>query len=223
MRARIGSEAGAPVVSDNRVLIGTNNVNPRLTHDQGDQAVLMCFSATTGDFHWQIAHPRLNQRAHDLPTLALMCRPQVERNKVYYQNNRGELLCRPLDSISGLPRPPDIWRVDMIGQLGVFKRDACDIGNPTPSPLVVENRVYCVTGNGTTFGYSKQYAGLPLVPKSDAPSFLAVDKENGQVVWSSSLPGKRLMYGQWGSPALCFGKRKDGNTLPSRRWAPILL
>src|SRR5262249_33691593 len=34
-----------------------------------------------------------------------------------------------------------------------------------------------------------------------APSFVAVEKSTGKVVWQDSSPGNQIMEGQWGSPA----------------------
>jgi outer membrane protein assembly factor BamB len=57
--------------------------------------------------------------------------------------------------------------------------------------------VYCVTGNGA----SPSDRGRWTVPHPDAPSFLAVDKVTGKVIWSSNAPGKKIAYGQWSTPA----------------------
>gem|GEM_PF-5191107 len=155
----------------------------------------MCFSRNEGKFEWQRTHERLTHRANDVPTTSLG-RPQIDNGKVYYQSNRGELVCCELQT-SKL-----VWKIDYVADLGVFKRDAGDGGNPLPTPLVVGDFVYCVTGNGSTFGYSDDFNLLPFVPRPNAPSFLAVNKQTGVVVWSSHLPGKRIAYGQWGSPAM---------------------
>jgi len=58
----------------------------------------------------------------------------------------------------------------MVGTLSVYKRDAGDIGNPLSSPVVIDDLVYCVTGNGSSFGYAHSLpANTPYVPKPDAP------------------------------------------------------
>src|SRR5207237_4889339 len=33
-----------------------------------------------------------------------------------------------------------------------------------------------------------------------APSFIALDKNKGTLVWKSNLPGKNIMHGQWSNP-----------------------
>jgi outer membrane protein assembly factor BamB len=38
------------------------------------------------------------------------------------------------------------------------------------------------------------------VKNPDAPSFIAVDRKTGKVVWQDSSPGAKIITGQWGSP-----------------------
>jgi outer membrane protein assembly factor BamB len=52
--------------------------------------------------------------------------------------------------------------------------------------------VYVVTGNGS----SKR----GKVPAPDAPSFIALHKTTGKLLWQSSLPGANIIEGQWSSP-----------------------
>jgi outer membrane protein assembly factor BamB len=132
----------------------------------------------------------------------------VEGNRVYYVSNRGELMCVDLQGFhdkkndgpyqdeksTGLADGDVIWKIDMVKELGVFKRDASDFGNPTSSPIIYENLVYCVTGHGRLDRDSPFNA--------DAPSFIAVHKHTGKVVWSSNEPGGNIICSQWSSPAL---------------------
>jgi outer membrane protein assembly factor BamB len=39
------------------------------------------------------------------------------------------------------------------------------------------------------------------VPAPDAPSFLALDKRTGKLLWSDNRPGANILHGQWSSPA----------------------
>ena len=38
-------------------------------------------------------------------------------------------------------------------------------------------------------------------PTPKAPSFIAVNKKTGKVVWSDASPGEHIMHGQWSNPA----------------------
>ena len=51
----------------------------------------------------------------------------------------------------------------------------------------------------------------------DAPSFLAVNRETGKVVWQDKSPGDRILHGQWSSPSLGESQRRDAGGLPRRR------
>jgi outer membrane protein assembly factor BamB len=61
------------------------------------------------------------------------------------------------------------------------------------SPLVVGDLVFVVTGNGV----DEEHANIP---SPTAPSFIAVNKKTGKVVWKDASPGKSIMHGQWSNP-----------------------
>jgi outer membrane protein assembly factor BamB len=44
--------------------------------------------------------------------------------------------------------------------------------------------------------------GHIVLPVPFAPSFIAVDKRTGEVVWERADPGEDVLHGQWSSPAL---------------------
>jgi outer membrane protein assembly factor BamB len=39
------------------------------------------------------------------------------------------------------------------------------------------------------------------VPAPEAPSFIALDKNSGKLIWADSSPGENILDGQWSSPA----------------------
>src|SRR5262249_30798002 len=39
------------------------------------------------------------------------------------------------------------------------------------------------------------------IPSPDAPSFMALDKQTGKILWQDNSPGKMILHGQWSSPA----------------------
>jgi outer membrane protein assembly factor BamB len=61
------------------------------------------------------------------------------------------------------------------------------------SPLIAGDLVFVVTGNGVDEDHVK-------LPFPEAPSFLAVHKKTGKVVWKDNSPGKNVMHGQWSNP-----------------------
>jgi outer membrane protein assembly factor BamB len=63
------------------------------------------------------------------------------------------------------------------------------------SPVIWQDLVFVVTSNGRDSGDEKVQA-----PK--APSFIAVDKNTGKVVWQDNSPGENILHGQWGSAAV---------------------
>lgn len=216
-RARIGTAAAvSPVVVGDRLLVGTRNEFWRSNEQTG--AVLMCLRVDDGSFLWQAVHRRLPVLHQDF-RLPINSRPFVDGNRVYYVSNRGELMCLDLDGFydgenDGPFRKEEradasdadiVWSLDMVADLGVYKRDSTDAGNPVSSPVVVGDMVYCVTGNGTASG---------RVPHPEAPSFIAVNKVSGSVVWSSNAPGKNIIYGQFSSPVFVDARGKQQIIFP---------
>ena len=82
-----------------------------------------------------------------------------------------------------------VWVYDMIGELDVFPHNLA-VG----SPLIVGDVLYTVTGNGVDEGHVN-------IPTPLAPSFIAVNKNTGELVWESADPGENILHGQWSCPA----------------------
>jgi len=222
----LGSKAyGGPVVSGGKIYIGTNNDFPRDPKVAGDRGILLCLDQATGELIWQSVHDKLPAgRVNDWPREGICSSPVVEGKRIWYISNRCEVICADAagmtdgkndgvqdEKLTG-PKDADIlWRVDMIGQLNVFPHNLA-----TCSPLIVGDTLFVITSNGVDEGHIN-------IPQPGAPSFLAMDKNTGKVLWSSNLPsaslvearkkggndvdikklvdeGKLLMHGQWSNP-----------------------
>ena len=48
-------------------------------------------------------------------------------------------------------------------------------------------------GNGVDEGHIN-------IPAPEAPSFIALDKKTGKLIWKNNAPGKNIMHGQWSNP-----------------------
>jgi outer membrane protein assembly factor BamB len=190
--ANLGSQSyGGPLVAGGRVYVGTNNQEPRDPKVVGDRGVLMAFRAADGQFLWQAVHEKLSQgKVNDWPLQGICSTPAVDGDSLYYVSNRAELVSARTAGPTGAAAGADFaWKLDMIGQLGIYPHNQA-----ASSPLVIGDLVYVVTGNGVDEGHVN-------IPAPEAPSFLAVDKRTGKVVWQSSLPGRKILHGQWSSPS----------------------
>jgi outer membrane protein assembly factor BamB len=198
--AELGSKAyGGPVVAGGKIFIGTNNDRPRDKNVKGDKGVLMCFDEATGKFLWQKVYDKLESgRVNDWPHEGICSSPFVEGNRLYFVNNRCQVVCCDLDG-------KDVWTLDMMKELGVFPHNLA-----TCSPLAVNNTLFIITSNGVDLDHLN-------IPKPEAPSFIAVDKKTGSVLWKNNdttvnllkpganlkdlaNKGKVLMHGQWSNP-----------------------
>ncbi len=202
--ADLGSQTfGNPVVAEGRIFISTNNGRERNPKIKGDRGVVMCFREADGEFLWQATHDKLAAgRVNDWPEQGVASTPVVEEGRLYYVSNRCELVCADVEGFrdgenNGMTdeKYEDsidadlIWVLDMIGELGVFPHNLA-----ISSPLVAGEMVYVIMGNGVGSDHV-------TVPSPTAPSFIAVNKRTGAVVWQRNDPGADILHGQWSSPA----------------------
>jgi outer membrane protein assembly factor BamB len=147
----------------------------------------MAFREADGQFLWQIAHDVLPH--HGRFSQALPSTPAVVGGHLYHVTSAGEIVCADAD------RGKIQWRYDMVKELQVHPyRDRCFLSvAPWSSPLVIGDLVFAATGNGVDL---KGELGSPK-----APSFVALDKRTGKLVWQSNLPGANIIQGEWSSPA----------------------
>ena len=203
--AKLGSNAyGSPVIAGGKVFVGTNNASELRPDIKGDKGCLLCFDAADGKFLWQATHDKLaSGPANDWPEIGVASTPAVEGERVYYVSNRGELVCADTngfrDGRNDGPFTSEkytdkqdadfVWMLDMIGALGVFPHNLA-----ASSPVIAGELVFVCTGNGVDEEHEKP-------PAPQAPSFVAVNKKTGAVVWKRSDPGEHIFHGQWSSPA----------------------
>jgi outer membrane protein assembly factor BamB len=184
--ARLGDRGYAPpAIAGGQIYIATNNAKPRDPKVKGRKAVLMCFRESDGEFLWQLTHP---MPPEDVATAAetegLLSTPAVEGNRLYYITPAAVVICA---SAKGRV----VWERDLMKEHKVYP---CHVAYS--SPLVAGNLVFMVTGNGR----SASAIDKP-VPHPKAPSFVALDRWTGKVVWTDNSPGNRIMEGSWTSPA----------------------
>ncbi|HNQ88155.1 MAG TPA: PQQ-binding-like beta-propeller repeat protein [Verrucomicrobiota bacterium] len=100
--AVLGTETHAtPVVARGRVLIGTNNGDPRDPKHEGDRGVLMCLDEAEGRLLWQLVVPkRFEDIYFDWPNSGICSPPTIEGDRVYVVDNRGCVLCLDLDGLA---------------------------------------------------------------------------------------------------------------------------
>jgi outer membrane protein assembly factor BamB len=213
-KADLGSRSyGGPVVSGGLVFVGTNNERPRKGRDQAfnpaeqifepiDRGILMCFDQRNGEFLWQAVFDKLDGgQVSDWPREGICCTPTVEGKRIYFVSNRCTVVCADVsgfaDGNQGITTekyhdPSDcdtIWEYDMRRELNVFPHNMSQ-----SYPLIVGDRVFVCTSNGVDESHLK-------LPCPEAPSFIALDKHTGKLIWKDNSPGKDILHGQWASPA----------------------
>ena len=203
--AELGSQTYTnPIVAGGRVFVGTNNEglrNPKLGGDRGN---IMAFDQKTGAFLWQAAHEKLpSGLVNDWPLQGICSTPAVDGDRLYYVSNRCEVVCVDVegfrDGENDGPIQDEaetseidadfIWKLDMIDELDVFPHNLA-----AGCPLIVGDLLFTVTGNGVDESHI-------ILPSPDAPSFLAINKNTGELVWEDNSPGENILHGTWSNPA----------------------
>ena len=204
--AELGSQSYAgPLIIGGKVFVGTNNkalYNPKLTGDRGN---LMAFRESDGKFLWQSTHTKLPAgRVNDWPLQGICSTPYIEGDRLYYISNRCEVVCIDTEGFlddgendgpfteetETSERDADIiWSYDMMDELDVFPHNLA-----TCSPLAVGDLLFLETSNGVDEGHIH-------IPSPDAPSFIALNKHTGELVWEDASPAENILHGQWSNPA----------------------
>jgi outer membrane protein assembly factor BamB len=208
--AELGTEThSSPVVAGGRVYIGTNNGHPRDPAQQGDRGVLMCFDEKTGRFLWQLVFPKRDEDIYfDWPNSGISSPVTVEGGRVYFVNNRGEVLClevqtgiapavpgdrrTPVSQPSDAPRAPLIvWRFDLPTGAGIWSHDAAH-----SSILIHDDYLYLNTGTGVDNTHRR-------IRTPDAPSLVVLDKHTGQLLARENEHiAPNIFHSTWSAPSL---------------------
>lgn len=205
--AKLGSQSyGNPVVSGGKVFVGTNNSGGWLKRypPSVDLGCLLAFDIRTGAFLWQHSNEKLpTGRVHDWPLQGVCSAPLVEGDRLWYVSNRGEVVCLDTEGfrdgendgpirdepVEAKDEADVVWKLDMMKQLGVSQHNMASCSVTAAGDLLFVN---------TSNGLDESHINLPA---PNAPSFIAVDKKTGRVVWTDRSPGRNILHGQWSSPA----------------------
>lgn len=203
----LGSETyGNPVIANGQVYVGTNNGAGYLKRypTSIDLGVLLCVSEKDGKFLWQHSSEKLpTGRVHDWPDQGICSAPLVDGERLWYVTSRGEVVCLDTQGFHDgendgpFNKEPNenkdeadvIWKLDMMKQLRVSQHNMCSC-----SVTCAGNVLFVNTSNGVDEGHVN-------LPASDAPSFIAVNRDTGAVIWTDSSPGANVLHGQWSSPS----------------------
>jgi len=190
--AELGDDTyGTPVIAGGRVFIGTNR-RFRRGPAEINQGVLLCFWQRDGQPLWEAVQEKPRFPMDLCFRMGVASTPCVVGNRLYYVSGRGELVCSTTEGRPGTRDVENLWMLDLRKDLGVRLYET-----PLSSPLVWRSLVFILTGHGADWTVEP-----PRVDNPRAPSFIAVDRLTGKVVWQDASPGDRLRRSSRGSPAL---------------------
>ena len=202
----IGSQSyGNPVVANGKVYLGTNNGAGLVKRfpNNTDLGCLVAIDEKDGTFVWQHSNPKLpTGRVHDWPLQGICCSPYVDGNRLWYVTSRGEVACLDtegfFDGKNNGPYKAEpnentdeadvIWLYDMMGELGVSQHNMCSCSVTCMGDIMFVN---------TSNGLDESHINLPA---PNAPSFMAMNRDTGKVLWTDKSPATNILHGQWSSP-----------------------
>ncbi|MBX3434650.1 MAG: PQQ-binding-like beta-propeller repeat protein [Pirellulales bacterium] len=218
--AKLGSQTyGNATVHGGKVFIGTNNSGGWLKRYPGnvDLGCLICFDLKTGKFLWQHSSEKLpTGRVHDWPLQGICCAPYCEGDRLWFVTSRGEVRCLDVEGFhdgendgpfvderqevqaqaDAVKQPYDmlqeadvVWVYNMMTEMGVSQHNMCSC-----SITCVGDVLFVMTSNGVDVEHN-------YIPAPDAPSFFAMNKHTGEVLWTDNSPRDNIHHGQWSSPA----------------------
>ncbi len=208
--ARLGFQSyGAPIVSDGRVYCAAANGGGHSKRfpspDDVDLGCLLCFRESDGKFLWQLTREKLKAgRSVDWPDQGICSSPLVEGDRLWIVTNRGEVACLDTEGFvdgendgpyKDEPATTDdeadvVWYFDMMRRLGSVQHNMSSC-----SVTAIGDLLLVITGNGVDEETHDN------IPAPEAPSFFALNKTTGELVWTDASPGRNILHGQWGSPA----------------------
>ncbi|MEN1680895.1 MAG: PQQ-binding-like beta-propeller repeat protein [Planctomycetota bacterium] len=213
--AKLGSQTyGNVTIAGGKAFVGTNNSGGRLDRypESVDLGCLIAFDIADGSFLWQHSSEKLESGSvHDWPLQGICCAALVEGDRLWFVTSRGEVRCLDTEGFrdgenDGLVTDEEqviktqaesagksydmqaeadvVWVVDMMGELGVSQHNMCACSVTAAGDVLLVN-----TGNGLDESDD--------LPAPEAPSFIALDKNTGEVLWKDNSPGENILHGQW--------------------------
>ena len=180
-----------------------------LSRRTSTSAACSAFDAADGKFLWQHSSEKLpTGRVHDWPLQGICCAPLVEGDRLWFVTSRGEVGCLdtegfhdgendgPFTEEEAVVRPrlneaDVVWVFDMMKELGVSQHNMCSCSVTAAGDILFVN-----TSNGVDESH------INYIPAPEAPSFIAIDKNTGKVLWTDNSPGLNILHGQWSSPPM---------------------
>jgi len=83
-----------------------------------------------------------------------------------------------------------VWSYNMMDKLGTSQHNMCSCSVTALGDILFVN-----TSNGVDEAHI-------TIPAPEAPSFMAMNKNTGEVYWTDNSPGKNILHGQWSSPTV---------------------
>ena len=139
---------------------------------------------------------------NDWPNQGICCSPLVDGDRLWYVTSRGEVACLDAqgfrdgendgsfqdEKVVADEEADILWSVNMMSQLKVSQHNMCSCSVTCAGDLLFVN-----TSNGVDEGHV-------TLPEENAPSFICLNRNTGELLWTDNMPGANVLHGQWSSP-----------------------
>ena len=177
-----------PVVADGLVWVCTSAREPAddtIPSKDWDGGVLACLRESDGKEVWRHRTPRLSGKGvgwtEDFSRAALGSAPLVEGDRLWYVNNRSEVVCLDVAPLKkGTGPPTAVWSFDLRARLGVFPHLPLMQFGFAASVAGYRDWVYVVTHNGV----DESHANLP------APSLVCLEGRRARWCGGTAVPSR---------------------------------
>lgn len=111
--------------------------------------------------------------------------------RLFKANVRGsKLIVQFQITIADKHEADTIWSYDMMGELKISQHNMCSCSVTSWGDILFVN---------TSNGVDESHINIPSI---EAPSFIAMNKNTGEVLWTDHSPGSNILHGQWSSPTI---------------------
>ncbi len=110
--------------------------------------------------------------------------------KIVIRRQGPNLVGYRLTTIDDKEEADRVWVYNMMQELGVSQHNMCSCSITGYGDILFVN---------TSNGVDESHKNIPSVK---APSFIAMDKNSGKVLWTDGSPGPNILHGQWSSPSV---------------------
>ncbi|QDT89952.1 outer membrane protein assembly factor BamB family protein [Gimesia algae] len=206
-KRKVGDYCSDVLVGSKQVIIfGNNTLQQQVQNTKvPNGTAVACFDRKTSQLQWISSFKRVKFWPSDLPNTSIRTFSHLDDKQLTFISNRSTLVCFDVVGFKNgddgkiiETRKPDptkgdlLWEIDLKNELHVERRELIDTASRIGGVILHEGIYYVVTGHGADYTSEGTLA----------PVFMAVDANNGNIVWSKSDLKMGAASGHFAAPSM---------------------